>query len=252
MQETKAEFPNIRHLLAFREVAIEKGISAAARNVHRSQPAVTQGIAGLERQLEVDLFDRQAGGMFLTPAGDLFFARVCRMFDHLATGAREAVQVEMRHRVRQKTQQKDRPIDRRPQPDFYRNATAAQLRALVAIGEAGSFSIAARRTGLSQPSIHRAGRDLENLAGMAFFAATRKGIELTRAGEAFTRAVRLAKSELRQGFDELNLLKGEDSTRIIVGSMPLSRSTILPEAINSILKEKRKVQLRNVDRKSVV
>jgi len=243
MQEKPADFPNIRHLLAFREVARQQGISAAARKVHRSQPAVTQGIAGLERQLDVALFDRQAGGMFLTPAGELFFARVCRMFDHLAIGAREAVQLETRQRVRQKKRQKGQ----RPQPDFYRNTTAAQLRALVAIGDTGSFSLAARRTGLSQPSIHRAGRDLERLAGMPFYSTTRKGIELTRAGEAFARAVRLARAELRQGFDELNHLKGEDSTNITVGSMPLSRSTILPEAINSILQEKGKVQLRNVD-----
>ncbi len=243
MQEKIDGFPNIRHLLAFREVAQEQGISAAAHKVHRSQPAVTQAIAGLERQLAVTLFDRQAGGMFLTPAGKLFFARVARMFDHLAQGAREAVQVDMRQRTRQKERQKDQ----RPKPDFYRNATAAQLRALVAIGESGSFSIAARRTGLSQPSIHRAGRDLERLAALPLFSATRKGVELTRAGEVFARVVRLARAELRQGFDELSHLKGEDSTRITVGSMPLSRTMILPAAIDSFLGEKATVQIRNVD-----
>jgi len=243
VQEKNLEFPNIRHLLAFREVALAQGISAAAHKVHRSQPAMTQAIAGLERQLDTALFDRQAGGMFLTPAGDLFFARVCRMFDHLAQGAREAVQMEMRQRLRQKERQKHQ----RPSPGFYLNTTAAQLRALVAIGQAGSFSVAARQTGLSQPSIHRAGRDLERLAAMPFYTTTGKGVELTRPGAAFTRAVRLAKAELQQGLDELGQLKGEDSTRITVGSLPLSRSTILPQAIHDILQEKANVQLRNVD-----
>ena len=243
MHGTEVEFPNIRHLLAFKEVAIQKGISAAAFRVHRSQPAVTQAIAGLEQQLDVILFDRQAAGMFLTPGGDAFFVRVCRMFDHLAHAAREAAQIEIRHRLRHKTH----PKDHRPTADFHRNTTAAQLRALVAIGVTGSFSLAARRTGLSQPSIHRAGRDLERLAGMAFFTTTRKGTKLTRAGEAFARGTRLARDELRQGFDELNHLKGKDSTRITVGSMPLSRSMVLPTATHRILQEKSDVQIRNVD-----
>ncbi len=243
MWESRSDFPNIRHLLAFREVARQQGVSAAAHLVHRSQPAVTQAIAGLERQLDVTLFERQAGGMFVTPAGELFLVRVCRMFEHLANGAREAVQVELRQRARHKAHS----ANHRPRTDFHRNTTVAQLRALVAVGDTGSFSLAARRTGLSQPSIHRAGRDLERLAGMAFFTVSRKGIELTRPGEAFARGVRLARAELRQGFDELSHLKGEDSTRITVGSMPLSRSMILPGAIHELLQEKANVQVRNVD-----
>ncbi len=64
------------------------------------------------------------------------------------------------------------------------------------------------------------------------------------------RAIKLAAAELRQGAAELAALKGgRDSTRIAVGSMPLSRAEILPDAMHRLLGGERTggVQLRNVD-----
>lgn len=225
------EFPNIRHLLAFREVARARGISAASGQVHLSQPAVTQAIAGMEERLGHALFERRASGMFLTEAGEIWLRRVERFFDHLAQGARQVMRSSARH----------------GDQAFYCRATAAQLRALVAIAETGNFSLAARRAGLSQPSIHRAGRELERLAGVELFPAGRRGVELTEAARALARAVRLAASELGQGHDELDRLAGRDSSRITVGSMPLSRSSILPQAIHALLSESAGVQVHTVD-----
>lgn len=227
------EFPNVRHLRAFMEVADAKGISAAAHRIHLSQPAVTQAISGLESRLGTPLFERKPEGMFPTEAGEALLVRVRRMFEHLGFGADLAARATAR--------------DNRPAPDFHMRTTAAQLRALAAIGEAGNFSLAARNLGVSQPSIHRAARDLEKLAGMPFFAKGRGGIELTDEGEAFLRAVKLAQAELGQGLDEIERLAGRDSTRIAIGTMPLSRTTILPQAIDALLAEAQGVQLATID-----
>ncbi len=228
------EFPNLRHLRAFMEVADAKGISAAAHRVHLSQPAVTQAISGLEKRFGVALLDRRPEGMFATEEGEVLLLRVRRMFDHFAQGAARAVRLAGRR-------------DGKPVADFHMRVTAAQLRALIAIREAGNFSLAARALGIAQPSVHRAGRDLEKLSGLRLFAPSRKGIELTPPAEAFARAVNLAEAELGQGLDELTRLSGADATRIGVGSMPLSRTEILPVACNALLKEARGVQLRLVD-----
>ncbi len=228
------DFPNLRHLRAFVEVADAKGISAAAHRVHLSQPAVTQAIAGLETRFATALFERRAEGMFATEAGDVLLLRVRRMFDHLASGAAAAVRLAARR-------------DGKPVADFQLRVTAAQLRALIAIRDAGNFSLAARALGIAQPSVHRAGRDLEKLSGLKLFVPNRKGIELTPAAEAFARAVKLAESELGQGLDELSRLSGADATRISVGSMPLSRAELLPAACDALLKEAAGVQLRLVD-----
>jgi len=228
------DFPNIRHLKAFREVADRKGISAAAESVHLSQPAVTQAIAGLEKRLDLALFERRVEGMFVTEPGEVFLARVRRIFEHFSQGAALACKVAGRK-------------DGKPVAGFHNRITASQLRALIAIWESGSFSMAARSIGISQPSIHRAGRDLEKISGMRFFAANRRGIELTPQAEAFAREVKLAAAELRQGYAEIAQMKGQDSSHIAVGSMPLSRSSILPEAIHGLMETGVAIQMRTVD-----
>ncbi|PIE08037.1 MAG: LysR family transcriptional regulator [Rhodobacterales bacterium] len=232
------EFPNLRHLRAFIDVADAGGISAAAHRVHLSQPAVTQAISGLERRFGAALFTRGPGGMFPTAEGAVLLARVRRMFGHLAEGAGRALRLAGRGEPRGET---------KPVADFHLRATAAQLRALIAVRDAGSFSLAARALGLAQPSVHRAARDLERLAGLTLFAPARKGVDLTPAAEAFARAVKLAAAELGQGLDELTRLAGADATRIRVGSLPLSRSEILPAACDALLREAAGVQLRFTD-----
>ncbi len=234
MMEPTAEFPNIRHLLAFREVAEQKGVSAAAVRVHLSQPAVTQAIAQLEKKLDLRLFDRRPEGMFVSWQGQIFLSRVQRILAHLEHGAAQAIRASG-------------PIKPKPKSDFHKNVSASQLRALVAIWESGNFSMAARRIGISQPSVHRAGRSLEKLAGLPFYIVNRNGLELTPAAELFVREVKLAAAELRQGYDEIAQSKGRDSTKITVGSMPLSRTSILPTAIDGLLHINHGVQIRNVD-----
>ncbi|MEU6198929.1 LysR substrate-binding domain-containing protein [Streptomyces sp. NPDC047061] len=59
----------LRELRAFVAVAEEGGLSAAARRLHVSQPALSQTISGLERQLGVKLLVRGSGGVTATEAG---------------------------------------------------------------------------------------------------------------------------------------------------------------------------------------
>ena len=49
---------NLRHLRAVSAIVARGSMSAAAEAVSLSQPALTQGIAKLEQQLEVLLFER--------------------------------------------------------------------------------------------------------------------------------------------------------------------------------------------------
>jgi DNA-binding transcriptional LysR family regulator len=53
---------------------VEHGqVSSAARGLHLAQPALTQSIHQLERELGVRLLDRHARGISTTPAGQAFF-----------------------------------------------------------------------------------------------------------------------------------------------------------------------------------
>lgn len=67
---------NIRHLAAMAAVVDQGSVSLAARAVNLTQPAVTQGIAKLEAQLGVKLFDRQPGGMAALEAAQRLKPRI--------------------------------------------------------------------------------------------------------------------------------------------------------------------------------
>jgi DNA-binding transcriptional LysR family regulator len=198
---------NLRHLRAFLAVAHHGTITRAAELCHVSQPAVTQAIHKLERAFGAILFQRTPQGLFPTPAGTALAARLERAF-----GLLDAVLDEIAPRLRV-------------------TATSAQLHALIAMVEAENFTLAARRLGLAQPTVHRAVSQLEQEAGRSLFERTSHGMIATRAAGALARAARLAFAELDQAEADLAELLGREVGRIVVGAMPLSRSYILPRAI---------------------
>ncbi len=59
---------------SFLAVARGGGYSRAAEAVHRTQPAVTSAVKGLERELGVALFERRGRRAVLTPAGEALVA----------------------------------------------------------------------------------------------------------------------------------------------------------------------------------
>jgi DNA-binding transcriptional LysR family regulator len=66
----------LRYFLAVAETG---NFSRAAKSVSVTQPTLSAGIAKLERQLGVRLFDRDRQGVALTPAGSHFLARARRI-----------------------------------------------------------------------------------------------------------------------------------------------------------------------------
>ena len=226
--------PNLRHLKCFYEVGVEQGIGRAAQKVHLSQPAVTQAVAGLEKRLGQPLFDRVPDAMLLTEPGKILHLRVGRLLHLLANGARDVGRIAGRN-------------GERANPGFQAHLTASQLRALLALSQAGNFSQAAREIGISQPSLHRAARDFEALSGVILFRTSRQGTDLTRAGTAMARAVSLAATEYQQALAELAALDGADNTCIRIGSLPLSRSAILPNAIDALVSDGNPIQVVATD-----
>ena len=209
--------PNLRHLRVFLEVAKHSSISKAAPQVFLSQPAITQAIGKLETLLEAKLFERHSNGMFTTPAGKIWRTRALRCVDHLEQGTRAAL---------------------RGSPGQSRTTallpllTTTQLRALIAVTENRSFSVASRQLELSQSSLHRASRELEELLGVTLFEKARSSIMPTRAAEQLSRAAKLAFGEIDQGYYEISALLSREVGKIIIGSMPLARTSILPDVIN--------------------
>lgn len=198
---------NLRHLRALSVVARLGSISAAAQAVSISQPAITQAIAKLEAQCGLPFFERQPRGMVATEAGLLFARRIDAALHHVGS-------------VR---------------------ITAAQMRALIALADHGSYPAASAATGLAQPSLHRAINDLALVLRRTLVERRGRGIVLTHDGRRIARAFRLARAELETGLAELAGLLGRETGRIVIGAMPLSRARVLPAALAAFHREHRDV-----------
>ncbi len=229
-----AIFPNIRHLRVLCEAARLRSVSLAAAQVHLSQPAATQAIARLEADLGVTLLARRREGLVPTPLGAVFLDRARRALSHLATGARLALRLAGSGRSAGPSGLETR-------------VTAAQLRALVAIAGSGSFTIAARDLGLSQPTVHKAARTLEAVAGIRLFQSGAAGVDLTPAAQVLVQRVKLAYAEIRQGLDEIDAALSRESATFVLGSLPLARTHIVPRAVAEMIRTTPGLQIRVVD-----
>lgn len=198
---------NLRHLRVFLCVAELGSVTRAAAACNVTQPAVTQATAKLERLAGTPLFRRGPQGTFLTPAGETLAERVRRAFALLDPALSDLA------------------------PRLRLTATAAQLQALIAMREAENFTLAARRLGLAQPTVHRAITQLEQEAARPLFERTSYGMVATRPAQALAQAARLAFAEIDQAEGDLADLAGREAGAIVVGAMPLSRSHVLPRAI---------------------
>ena len=189
--------PNIRHFAALAATVRHGSVSRAARAINLSQPALTQAIAGLEASLGVSLFDRGASGMTPTEPAQLLAPRAEAAIAHIGSP----------------------------------RVTGTQLRAFLAVVRGGTYSAAAEATGLSPASLHRAVADLSVALGQRLFDRRGRSLILTPAGARRARGFGLAAAELRAGMSEVSAWLGQGGGRIVIGAMPLSRASWLPEAI---------------------
>jgi DNA-binding transcriptional LysR family regulator len=194
---TSATDLNLRHLRAVLAVHHHGSISSAARDVNLTQPAITQGLARVEQQLGGPLFERSSSGMAATPAAEVLVPRIATALDRISSS----------------------------------RVTAAQVRAFLALARSGSYAAAARAVGTSEPSLHRAVRDLSVALGRELVERRGRGVVLTRRGSEVARAFALATAELNAGIEEVAALAGRETGRIAIGAMPLCRARLLPAAI---------------------
>lgn len=207
---------NLRHLHAFREVAQLGSISAAARSVHLTQPAVTQAIAQIEGHFGARLFVRSSTGMQLTAAGEICAERIGRALRALQEGI-----VELRGGGR----------DAVSLMHIMHGMRTAQLRALTAIAQHRNFTLAARSSHMAQPTIHRAARELERLLQVALFEKTSYGIVPTSGAEYLARRAGVAFAELEQARAEIAALNGNEQGRTVVGACSMAQHPFLiPDA----------------------
>lgn len=73
----------------FYHVATASSLTVAAKELHITQPAVSQSMKQLEQQLNVKLFVRQGKGIRLTKEGEILYSHIAKGFDAFGEGEKK-------------------------------------------------------------------------------------------------------------------------------------------------------------------
>jgi DNA-binding transcriptional LysR family regulator len=122
-----------------------------------------------------------------------------------------------------------------------------QLRYFVAVADEGSFSRAAAKVRVAQPSLSQQIRKLEAEVGQPLFDRLPRSVVLTEAGRClidYARQILASIGDARRCVDEL---KGEVAGELVVGAIPTIAPYVLPELIGKFQKRHPEVTLEIVE-----
>lgn len=228
MIEPMAPIPNLKHLHGALEIERRGSISAASAALYLSQPALTQGIRKIEKSLGFKLFRRVHNGLRPSAEGRIYLRRVERALAHLRHV--DALHAKTTERA-----------------SVSRHLNSAQIRALLAVVDRHSYTLAARQLGLAQPTVHRAVKQVEAVCGTPLLHKSPYGLEPTRSARQMARRLWLLLHELEQGRQEVEESRGRMNGRIGIGSLPLARTTLVPVAVTRLLREFPQARVSIVD-----
>ena len=122
-----------------------------------------------------------------------------------------------------------------------------QLRYFVAVADEGSFSRAAAKVRVAQPSLSQQIRKLEAEVGQPLFDRLPRSVVLTEAGHCFidyARQILASIGDARRCVDEF---KGEVAGKVAVGAIPTIAPYVLPELVVTFQKHYPDVTLEIVE-----
>ena len=216
----RAAAASIRQLRLFEAIGDLKSVRRASEECSLSQPAVTQALAKLEEQIGATLVDRRTSGSYLNELGEIFHARVKRLFEQAELAVIECGAAVSPNLAR----------------GVVNRLTRSQLRTLTGAVEHGSFEATAEAIGISSASLQRAARDLEANLRMSLFYRTAAGMLISPQGARLAQRMKLALQELEFGVDELDAARGGAGRQLIIGAMPFGGSVLLASVLDEFLR----------------
>lgn len=214
----------VRQARVFLAVADSLSVTRAARSLNRSQTSVTKSLHDLENQIGVKLFDRSSKGVSLTAYGDSLLVRAREAAEAFASAREHVPPVSM---------QQSTSIAR-----FFRmDVSDRWLDAFLSVTEHQNIAAAAEHLGLTPAAVSSSLRKLEDTLHTTLFERTPTAVAPTAFGNMLARYVKLARSHLRNACDEIAGLQGVKRGRIVVGTLPLVRTIIVPRALTRLLED---------------
>ena len=212
----------LRNLRAVLTVSNAGSVSQAARYLNLSQPAVTHAVKRIEEQLGVTIFERRHNGMVITEIGVIVTKRI-----RLALHQLELAEQELKNLPAQNFNSPSSNIS------IQKIVNYTHLSTLVEVSNYKNIPYAAQQIGVTEPVIYRSLRELEDIIHTNIF---HRGTDFTStvAGEILVRRAKLIFAELRHMHDEIHQYSGRMAGRIVVGTLPSSRTILVPRVISQM------------------
>lgn len=118
-----------------------------------------------------------------------------------------------------------------------------QLNVFLTAVETGSIRAAARKLFLSQASVTRALRELEEDLGTPLVQRSVRGIHLTEGGTKLLTRAKLITEQMQLVRSELKQMQGIDEGTVSIGVTPLVALTVLPAAVAAFRRRYQNVRL---------
>jgi LysR family transcriptional regulator of abg operon len=122
-----------------------------------------------------------------------------------------------------------------------------QIRDFLAVVECGGVRAAARKLGVSQPTITKSVRSLEAELHVQLFGRNARGIVPTASGRAFFARARVAHSELRKAEEDAAEFGGSSAGSVAFGVGPAFAALIVPQAVVRFRQQFPRARLRIVE-----
>ncbi|OOE53462.1 LysR family transcriptional regulator [Salinivibrio kushneri] len=106
-----------------------------------------------------------------------------------------------------------------------------QLRHVIAIAEAKSFTLAAQRLHIAQPALSIAIKKLENQLGMPIFIRNEKHIQLTQEGQVLLQHAYRVVQQMQDAATAMDELKGLQKGEVRIGVPGMLGSYFFPELL---------------------
>ncbi|WP_189443695.1 LysR family transcriptional regulator [Salinicola rhizosphaerae] len=111
------------------------------------------------------------------------------------------------------------------------NVTARQLEALIAVADLGSFTEAAEKLHLSQPSLSHLVRQLEDILGVKLFERTTRKVRLSEPGQAFLPVAERVLARLERGMQDMRALAEGQRGRLSFAALLTVGGSLIPAAM---------------------
>ncbi|OID28130.1 LysR family transcriptional regulator [Acinetobacter baumannii] len=207
----------------FLVVAEFQNISKAAEHLFRTQSAITRAISDLEKQLQIELFERHHNGVILTDIGSSLLIQVKNAIEEL----RQIPLIVQKYKNLDSEQ--SQPIN---EPFFLYNTRRLEIFSTLYLTK--GMKNTASLLNITQPAVSSAIKLLEESLNIELFIRTPNGIRATEVCELLQQNIKRCLNIINDLPNQIANFIGNMQGTVRIGALPLIRTFLLPKAIAAL------------------